>query len=160
MIAENNFVKNFYVPPGPGDEGLSIGAAFCCLYEKNHRKFSYIPLTNAFLSDKPTTKDLKIFESNSLIKRKFKKIKNCSLSKVAKIIRKGEIVGLFEGKMEFGSRALGHRSFIADPSNLETLRKLNDLIKKEISGCHLLHQLLIEILRNILKTKKILITIL
>ncbi len=130
MIAENNFVKNFYVPPGPGDEGLSIGAAFCCLYEKNHRKFSYIPLTNAFLSDKPTTKDLKIFESDSLIKSKFKKIKNCSLSKVAKIIRKGEIVGLFEGKMEFGSRALGHRSFIADPSNLETLRKLNDLIKK------------------------------
>ena len=33
--------------------------------------------------------------------------------------------------MEFGSRALGHRSFIADPSNLKTLRKLNDLIKKK-----------------------------
>ena len=124
------------------------------VYLKNQTTPSFIPLSNAFLGDHPTTKDLQLFESNSLIKRKFKKIKNCSLSKVAKIISKGEIVGLFRGKMEFGSRALGHRSFIVDPSNLKTLRKLNDLIKKRDFWMPFTPSILDKDIKKYIKNKK------
>ena len=48
---------------------------------------------------------------------------------IAEIIASGKIVGLFNGKMEFGERALGHRSIIADPRDKNMKNKINSIIK-------------------------------
>jgi carbamoyltransferase len=65
-----------------------------------------------------------------LVKKNYISIKDPNQKKTARLIASGEIIAFCVGKMEFGSRALGARSFVCDPSNLIAKKKLNDLIKK------------------------------
>ena len=51
-------------------------------------------------------------------------------SEVGKMVAEGEIVAICRGRTEFGARALGNRSIVADPSNPENVRTINDMIKK------------------------------
>jgi carbamoyltransferase len=50
-------------------------------------------------------------------------------ARIAELVDEGNVVGLFQGRMEFGPRALGHRSIIADPRSPEMQRVLNEKIK-------------------------------
>jgi len=60
---------------------------------------------------------------------KVKKIKNIELA-VARLLAQKKIVARCKGRMEFGARALGNRSILADPANLHCLREINLLVKK------------------------------
>ena len=133
IILENRFTNSLFVPPGPGDENLSIGAACCLMYDKlghviTNRKIKY--QTNAFWGYEISYNDLINFSQNKLIRKFYKSKKDQNFKLTAKRIKKGEIVALCMGKAEFGSRALGHRSFICDPSNIEAKERLNAIIKK------------------------------
>lgn len=132
-INEQKFVNNFFVPPGPGDENLSIGAAFTMIYEKlgYQKANNYIKKINhAYLAYEVDEKDLEKFIKNKYIKKHYQFTKDENFKLTAKKIKKGEIVALCIDKMEFGPRALGHRSFVCDPSNLIAKEKLNELIKQ------------------------------
>lgn len=132
-IIEQNFVKSLYIPPGPGDESISIGACYAALAKKlgylNLRKYIK-PIKNAYLSPGIDKSNLKKFDSNEFVKKNFKKIKDKNLKKTAKALANGNIVFFCQGKMEFGQRALGHRSILSDPSKMEQVKKLNDTIKR------------------------------
>ena len=65
-------------------------------------------------------------------KKKYKILKNPSNLVFSKLLKKGMILGRCKGKMEFGSRALGNRSIIADPSSSETIKKLMKKLNLEI----------------------------
>ena len=115
-IIKHSRFKNVFVQPGGMDDGTSIGLAF---FGWNHiyKKQKRFVLKNAYLGiayDWPDLLACLKEEPFSFLKKYFKKQKNMSCL-VASLIAKGRIVGWFQGGSEFGPRALGHRSIIADP---------------------------------------------
>ena len=132
-IVELDCVNSLFVPPAPGDENLSIGAAFKALY--NHagpKKAQELIFSekNAYWGNKIDTDDLYKFTNDPFILKNYHHNEDFHLSLTAEIIAGGNVVAICIGKMEFGSRALGHRSLIADPSNPASAKKINDIIKK------------------------------
>jgi carbamoyltransferase len=132
-ICEQDFVNSMFVPAGPSDEGLSIGAAFCVLYDEvGHQKANELIESpkNAYFGNSVNSDNHLSFKKHPFTKKNYEIKEHYPISEIAKIISKGGIVAICQGRMEFGSRSLGHRSLVADPSNLQSARKLNDLIKK------------------------------
>ncbi len=124
-ISYLNSVKNFRVNGSGSDESLSIGACYAYLIKNNLR---YIPLKNLYLGFRETENQI-IKNLKKLDKKKYVIKKNPTNDQIANLIAKGLILGRCKGQMEFGSRALGNRSIIADPSNSQTIKKINDKIK-------------------------------
>jgi carbamoyltransferase len=124
-ILEKSPFKKFYVSYAPSDVGNSIGAALyvshCIHKEKRNmeQKLSYIG---------PSFNDSEIIQVLNRRKIKYEVIKNTE-REIAKILSNNEIVSCFHGKMEFGERALGNRSILADPRNKEIKDKINSIIK-------------------------------
>ena len=126
-MAMKEFVNNLYIPYSPNDAGNSIGAS---LYVYHNILDYAIPERSKFCSPY-----LGPEYSNEYIK-KILELFNCkyeyfrSIEPVAaKLIFKGNIIGWFQGKMEFGERALGNRSILADPTNNQSKEKVNKIIK-------------------------------
>ena len=131
-IIKEKIFKNVWVQPAAGDAGGSLGAALAFWYlelkkerknpnNEDMMKGSY--LGTSYSNDK--IKD--ILES---IGARYEKINDEKmLDQVAKEISNGKSVGWFQGKMEFGPRALGARSILADPRDKETQKNLNLKIK-------------------------------
>ncbi len=132
FLAEQKFVNKLWVPPGPGDESLSLGAAYSYLYNfLGYKKcLNYIKVVeNAYLGPSVSKSSIDLFKKNKLIKKNFKLIYDKNYNHVAKSIKEGEIIFVCIGRQEFGQRALGHRSIICDPSKLELVKKINSSIK-------------------------------
>ena len=115
--------KNIYVQPASHDGGLSLGGALLVSNLKQNKKFS---MDHACWGPEFNNKEI----YNELInhKIKFKKLKNV-IKDTAKLITKGKIIGWFQGKSEFGPRALGNRSILADPRKSYMKNKVNRIIK-------------------------------
>ena len=130
-IEERTNFKNIYIPPAPGDSGGAIGAAlFISSKIKNYRKHY---LDNAYLGPKLDKKEIDEVLINAKLRtdfivRNFKNDNDLS-SFLAKEISKGKIIGWYQGRMEFGPRALGNRSIIGDPRNPKMKDLLNTKIK-------------------------------
>ena len=112
-----------YVPPSGSDESLALGA--CYFLSKSNSKY----LKNIYLGQKINEelsfkKLIKVFNS-----KKFTIYKNFDHKSLAKLLKKGEIIAFTRGMEEFGARALGNRSIIADPSRSDVVKKINEYIK-------------------------------
>ena len=124
ILSRTSF-KKIFIPPVPDDSGVSIGAAqyvhhnikkFKKRYFMDHNYLGY-EATNTEIE-----KDLKSLKIN------FKKIEDPSIH-AAKQLSNGKIIGWFQGANEFGDRALGNRSILADPRGQDIKDKVNKLIK-------------------------------
>lgn len=128
IISEQKEVESLFVPPGPGDESISIGAAFCSVIE-NDGINSIQPIRNAYFGisykNDETTETVKEFSS------KFNyNLRELDLDFVADKLDKGDVFGRFDiNSMEFGARALGNRSIIADPRNSQIIHTINKFVK-------------------------------
>ena len=126
MVLSNlKFVKNLYVPPTGTDESLSIGA---CYYLN---KLDNKPLDNVYLGQEISKNSLSSKDILKLFKNKNKISinENVNSQYIAKLLKRGDIVALANGKEEFGARALGNRSIIANPSKKGIVQKINEQIK-------------------------------
>ena len=124
IIKDLPFVKNFFVQPSGGDESLSMGG---CFLEK---KFNSKALNNIYLGrDLFDSYSEKKFINYVKKKKNFKLNYNFSQKNAANLLAKGEILAVARGREEFGARALGNRSILADPSNIKIVQKINELIK-------------------------------
>jgi carbamoyltransferase len=128
-ILEKSKFDNLWIPPAPSDAGSAIGCALEYYYSNNTtlRKTNTTP----YLGPKYTRKEY------SDILEKYKKYvyheyhdDKSLIKKISKEITDGEIVGWFEGRMEFGARALGNRSILANPRDPQMKSRLNKVIKK------------------------------
>ena len=126
-LAHSNIFENIYIPFAPSDAGCAIGAASHLYYHiMGHERKIDPSGGNPYLG--PTYSDDKIEKVLKLFKCNYTKPNNL-LSDVAKLIAEGSVVGWFQGQMEFGDRALGNRSILADPRNPESKDKVNAVIK-------------------------------
>jgi len=126
-LGKLNFVNFLYSPPSGSDESLSIGA---CYYLSQN--VTTQPLNNIYLGKNLVNEDEKL--NLELIKKKFSKknytiINNFSHKDLASLLAKNEIIAVARGREEFGARALGNRSIIANPSNYDAVKNINESIK-------------------------------
>ncbi|MEK6885331.1 MAG: carbamoyltransferase C-terminal domain-containing protein, partial [Nanoarchaeota archaeon] len=132
-ISELRNVENIFIMPSAGDESNAIGCAFYgykLFCEKKGIEFGLKPFTHLYLGPEYGNAYIEGLIKAKKLNEKYtiKKVKNINLE-IAKILAKGEIVARCSGKSEWGARALGNRSILANPSNPETIRILNETIK-------------------------------
>ena len=124
--------ENIYIQPAAGDAGGSLGAALAInhLYFKNERKINKIDLMKgSYLG--PSFSSCEIENFNQKTNATSDKISSEELTKrTVKYLSEGKVVGWFQDKMEFGPRALGNRSILADPTAFEMQKRVNLKIKK------------------------------
>lgn len=117
------YVKNLWVQPASNDAGGSLGAAVYIAH-KNGDKIK--PMTNVYLGPEFT---------NDQIKKEIEKsgfaftLEKDIAQKTAELLNEGKIVGWFQGRMEWGPRALGARSILGNPTIKGTADKINAIIK-------------------------------
>ena len=135
-ILKNGPFENIWTQPAAGDAGGALGAALAIHYMhlKNERNtngndFQFGSLLGPKYSDEDILKTLEKFEA------KYTKYETEDevAQVVAKYISEGKSIGHFAGRMEYGPRALGNRSILADPRNREMQKNLNLAIKKRES---------------------------
>ena len=132
-LMEAGIFENIFIQPAAGDAGGALGAAYAAhyVYFNQQRAINYKQdgLQGSYLgpefSDKEIAIAIRQFNASHNLYDNFKEL----AADVAKLIAAGNIVGWFQGRMEFGPRALGARSILADPRNPEMQKKLNVKIK-------------------------------
>ena len=125
-IVGNTAFKHLWIPPAPSDAGSAIGAVVH--YLVSERKIKNKITRNPFLGPEYFYNDIQKAVKGIRYK-KFTTEKGL-LRYVAKKINEGSVVGWFSGHIEFGSRALGNRSILANPTLPNMKDRINRVIKK------------------------------
>ncbi|MFH2137036.1 MAG: carbamoyltransferase [Candidatus Omnitrophota bacterium] len=127
LINEGPF-KEIFIPPSPGDSGGAIGAAlylYNCLL--NHpRKFT---LEHAYWGKDYSNEEVGEFLKNKSIPFTYFSNNSELINKTVEAIMQQKVIGWVQGRFEWGPRALGNRSIIADPRNAEMKDIVNLKIK-------------------------------
>jgi carbamoyltransferase len=123
-ILKNNDIDNLFIQPASNDAGVSMGAAlesFCRKGGKLNFKLNRSDFGPEFTN-------LEIKKELDLMNLSYKKVSNIS-KECAELIKDGKIIGWFQGRMEWGPRALGNRSIIANPTSMAMANKVNLNVK-------------------------------
>jgi carbamoyltransferase len=127
-VLRNGPFTDIYILPAPGDDGGSVGAAY---WAYNHllQQPRGPALDHAYLGSEYSDREIEEFLKKHSIA--FEKIEDDErfYDFVARELAEGQVCGWFRGRFEFGPRALGARSIIADPRRAEMKDKLNATIK-------------------------------
>jgi carbamoyltransferase len=119
-LERSGLFENYWFPSAPADDGTAIGSAVVVALANGDR-FQGKGNNTAFLGpmfNSEKNENKKMIDNSKLI------------SSVVDLLRNGKIVGWFEDGAEFGPRALGHRSILADPRQVGIREKINAVIKK------------------------------
>lgn len=122
-IRKSGLFDKIYVPPAAHDAGLAIGSAYLAAKELGH---TLKPLSSAFLG--PEYSDSSITAAASSLNVQCQSVE-CPPQMAAEMLNKGCVIGWFQGRLEYGARALGNRSILADPRCEESRRVVNEVIK-------------------------------
>jgi carbamoyltransferase len=127
-IAELPIVEDFFVCLAGSDNSLPVGAAqfsWCQTEDKNELK----PITHPYLCGDFDKQDIDKALGRPIVSENFQIINDPTPEDIAQILADGHIVGIMMGRMEFGPRALGHRSILADPRDTKIVQVINETIK-------------------------------
>ena len=133
-ILKEGLFDNVHVPPSPGDAGSAVGCAqyLYYIYHKNPRIIEKNPAKviseNVYVGTIYSDEEIREFLDSKNIQ--YQQLQHDELLQTtAKLIADGNIVGWYQGKMEWGPRALGSRSILADPRKAYMKDILNEKIK-------------------------------
>jgi len=139
-IRRNTSFKNIYIAASAGDAGGAIGAAHQVFYSENPRDPQAAHMPHAYLGpsfSNQNISDLLKLRATDLGSDMFEIKKVESLDQLVKLtapeIAKGNVIGWFQGAMEWGPRALGNRSILGDPRRSDMKDILNKKIKRRES---------------------------
>lgn len=128
VIRDKGPFKNIWVQPAAGDAGTSLGAALWL--DAVQRKES----DNRFYMDHvywgPAYSDEEIEKFLQWTKVRYRKLTNVA-REAAEILAQDKVIGWYQGRMEFGPRALGSRSILASPVNASMQARLNEIKDRE-----------------------------
>lgn len=131
-LVKEKIFDELWIQPAAGDAGGALGAALSVYYIYFNRKRQFEDgkdgMKGSFLGPEYSLLDVEIMA------REYDAVyeiynEDCLYDYVADLLDKGYIIGWFQGRLEWGPRALGNRSIIADARNSEMQRKLNLKIK-------------------------------
>lgn len=124
-IAASGLVDKLFVQPAASDDGVALGAALAP-YLDNDGKLPNRAMRHAYLG--PAFTDDAIEPVLQTYKLRYQRLDDIAATAAA-LLSKGKIIGWFQGRMEFGPRALGARSILADPRDPEMNAKVNNAVK-------------------------------
>ncbi|MDH5232415.1 MAG: hypothetical protein OEY38_20325, partial [Gammaproteobacteria bacterium] len=128
ILNETSFNQT-YIPPAPGDDGNAIGAAMLACSEDDKNFPPKIEFHNPYCGEEIADSDIENFVQSSKYSY-FEQLPYKDLyTSVAKKLSEGKIVAWVQGRAEFGPRALGNRSILADPRSAEMKTKINAAVK-------------------------------
>ena len=123
-IEKSKIFNKCFFPPAPSDSGLALGGIFSQkLIKSKNDNFGISPLIGPSFANSEIEKNLKKFKLFYIRCRNIHK-------DIALNISKGKIVGIFNGKAEYGQRSLGSRSILADPRKKDSKHRLNINLKR------------------------------
>lgn len=134
-IFDHTPFEKVYIQPAAGDAGTALGSAFYVAHHRLNQPRNFL-MDHAYWGPEFGEKEIEqaigdkrqaLGETNCLVEKVEGKETLCQ--KTAKAINNGKIVGWFQGRMEWGPRALGNRSILADPRRSEIKDILNSRIK-------------------------------
>jgi carbamoyltransferase len=126
-ITERTPFEEVFVPPGAADNGTSFGAAFHVWHRVLGRPRSFV-LEHAFWGDAATEAECaEAIASEAVVAERLEE--GAMVERAVDALLNGEVVGWFQGRMEFGARALGNRSLVADPRRRDMQEIINLKIK-------------------------------
>lgn len=130
-ILGNGPFERLFVQPAAGDAGGSLGAAALAHRQLTGTRHSYAPLRTVYLGPAWTNEDVgAILSSAEIPAYDFYGRESGLLEAVVDRLVQGQVIGWFQGGMEFGPRALGARSILADPRDPKMRQRINHLVKK------------------------------
>lgn len=128
-----NIFDELFIQPASGDAGGAVGAALAAhhLYFEKDRSVTtnMDAMKGSYLGPSYTDEEIVTTAKNFNGKYKRYEERDALNEVVARLINEGNVIGWFQGRMEFGPRALGNRSILADARNPEMQKKLNLKIK-------------------------------
>ena len=127
-ILDNTTFENLYIPPAGHDAGTAIGSALW-LYNQLHGNDRIEPMWHSYFGAKFSDEEVEEYLNSQGIK--YTKYNDEELNEVVteQLIDAG-VIGWFQGRAEFGPRALGHRSIICDPTRDDAKELINAKIKR------------------------------
>jgi carbamoyltransferase len=132
IVAEKLF-KDIWIQPAAGDAGGAVGAALAAWYigKGKERKIIYHPdaMKGAYLGPEFTNRQIEMTAKKYNAIYDFYPEYELLTKKVALLLNGGKVVGWFQGRMEYGPRALGNRSILGDARNPDMQKKMNLKIK-------------------------------
>ena len=126
ILKETGF-KRIWIQPAASDSGTSIGAA-AYVYNSILKKERHT-MTSAYLGPEFSNEEINRFLEDNDIRYSGFKSREELLKKTAELIYDNKVIGWFQGRMEFGPRALGSRSILANPCNPKAKQLLNEKVK-------------------------------
>lgn len=130
-ITDNTSIENLYVPPAGHDGGTSVGSALYFYHQElDHPRSEYTH--QAFTGVSFSNEEIEQFLNSKGIA--YKKLEDEAIYNfVTDSLVDGGVIGWFQGKAEFGPRALGNRSILVDPRRADARNLLNEKIKRRES---------------------------
>jgi len=126
ILYDLDCIDDIFVQPAANDCGVSLGAA---LYVGNQQGEKVFQNMNPYLGSEYSNEEIE----QLLISQKIKYTKPKNLiCEIAKLLTENKIVAVFNGRFEFGPRALGNRSILANPKNINVWKTLNVLKGREV----------------------------
>ena len=129
-IVQSNIFEKVYFMPAAGDAGGAIGASLASYHmyyqlDRHNYQNSFSPMLGPEFTDEHCLDQIKSFDC------RYQHYENNAdlVEETSQLLKEGNIVGWFQGKMEFGPRALGNRSILADPTWFGMQEKINVQIK-------------------------------
>lgn len=125
-LMQGGYFDEIYIQPAANDAGTALGAAFYIWHEKLKKPRKFV-MEHVYWGPEFNKNEIELLLKNAGVT-----YEECPdiARVVAERLTEGGIVGWFQGRMEWGPRALGNRSLLADPRNPQMKRILNERIKK------------------------------
>jgi carbamoyltransferase len=119
-----------YVQPAAGDDGVALGAALCGAWEAGEVANTRMPVPfyGPAYSQEELDRAIQEFAGQVQVTR-FPSLE-ASCARAAQLIAQGRVLAWYRGRMEFGPRALGNRSILADPGDPRMRDRINAMVKK------------------------------
>ncbi len=128
-IAREAGFDNVWIQPAAGDDGIAIGCAYYGHLAVQKKQRSFV-MNNAYFGVNYSDEDVRSLCNKPLIRLVTRVTHSKNIcTDTARVLAEGRIVGWFQGRSEFGPRALGNRSILADPRKAEMKDHLNKRVK-------------------------------
>lgn len=131
FLLRNGPFKKLFVQPASSDAGGAIGAAAEAYTEITGKRPQEEPIQHVYLGPAYDNDEIiKSLRGIFLKARNYNNQPDQLTKRVAGLLAEGKVIGWFQGRMEFGPRALGSRSILADPRDPEMRSRINMMVKK------------------------------
>jgi carbamoyltransferase len=127
IVTRTNF-RRLHVPSAPADDGNAVGAALLAYYQDNPDAKPTPEMATPYLGSPLAKRTLENLAKFSRLQN-IRQLSGTVHRETARLLAEGKLVGWLQGRAEFGPRALGNRSILADPRPIDMKDRINSLVK-------------------------------